>query len=134
MNAARDYVREKTKDKVVDFEVAWSVEYVDPPAHLLRGHGDNVVGYHYLAKDGKFDVVDGPLESADVRAIYPYDPFAVGLRMNTDQWVAWVTENGAKYRDQVKSTGDMSKARLISDLMAGQGNDIREEFLSQRTA
>ena len=134
VNALNAYVKKKTQGKTVDFEMVWSVEYMNPPRHLLRGRDRDTIGYHFRAKDGKIEAGDGPLEDADIRAVYPYDPFALNLRKNTDEYVAWVAEHGAKYKDQVKTTGDLDKVKLISDLMAGLNNDIREEFLSQQTA
>jgi|SRR3974390_3134564 len=135
VNALKAYVKEKTKGKTCDFELTWSVEYTNPPAHLLRGDGRDFIGYHFRAKDGKFEVCDDPLESADMRVRYPYYPVAVKLRMSTDEYVAYVREHGAEFRDQVKTIGGgVEMGRRVNEFLGGAGNDIREEFLSQQTA
>jgi hypothetical protein len=127
------YMKRKAATKNIDFELTWSIEYTDPPTHLLRGHGPNMIGYHMVFKDGTVQVFDGRAPDADVRFIYPYDPFALRLRMRSDEYMAWVEAEGAKYHGLVKTTGDLTKMPLINSIVAGPGNDIREEFLSQQS-
>jgi hypothetical protein len=134
VNALKEYVKDKTKGKTCDFELTWSIEYTDPPAHLLRGDGRDFVGYHFKAKDGKFEVCDEPLETADMRTRYPYFPVATHLYMNTDQYMAYVREHGAEFRDRVESIRtNVAIGKQVNEFMGGVGNDIREEFLSQRS-
>ena len=135
VNALKAYVKEKTKGKTCDFELVWSIEYTNPPAHLLRGDGRDFIGYHWRAKNGKFEVFDGPVETAVIRTIYPYYPIAVHLRMNTNDYTKWAQEHGAEVRDQVKTIGaSVELGKRVNQFMGGANNDIREEFLSQQTA
>ena len=125
------YMKKKAENHRVEFDLTWSIEYTNPPAHLLRGHGPDIVGYHMIFKNGTVEVFDGPLPNPDVHFVYPYDPFALRLRMGTDDYIAWVKEEGAPYASQVKTSGDLPKMKLL--VAHGPGNDIREEFLSQQT-
>src|SRR3974390_303752 len=132
VNALAEYVEERFGKTEFDFDLVWSVEYRDPPQHLLRGDGRVTVGYHFRAGGGKIEVGDGPADDAELRVAYPYDPFALNLRMPTDEYVAWVAEYGRSLQNLVETRGDLAKAKLMSDKMAGINNDIREEFLSQQ--
>jgi hypothetical protein len=127
------YVRQKAAGKAKDVKVSWSCTYTDPPRHLLRDDGRDVIGYTICVVDGEMRAIDGPTPGADVQATYPYDPHALLMRLTTDQYTRWVAEHGASIAGKVQMKGDKEAARIINQLLAGAGNDVREEMWAQQT-
>jgi hypothetical protein len=127
------YVREKAKGKAKGLNVSWSATYTNPPKHLLRGAGHDVIGYTLRVQDDELRVFDGPTSGCDVEATYPYDPSALLMRLNTERYAKWVAEHGESISGKVSVKANKDAARIVNQLLAGPGNDVREEFWAQRT-
>src|SRR3974390_223804 len=90
VNALHEWLRSRFEGHTLDFEYRWSVEYADPPKHLLRGDGRNTIGWHYVVKDGKFAFGDGPIEGpVDFGGVVPYAATLQRTRMHTDEMIEW---------------------------------------------
>jgi hypothetical protein len=133
VNALRDWMRQRVKGANLP-DMVFSAEYTNPPAHLIRDKSLDIAGYSIVHEGGEVEVYDVPSPNADFRFIYPYDPFALNMRMNTNQYVAWVGEHGAKYDGQVKMIGDVNRVERHNAVVAGTGNDIRDHCWAQITA
>jgi hypothetical protein len=132
VNALRVWIKERARGKNLP-NLSTSSEFTNPPAHLIRDKSLDFAGFSVVHRDGEVEVFDVPNPDADFRFVYPYDPFALNLRMNTNQYVAWVKENGARYADQVKMIGDVNQIARHNATMAGTGNDIRDLCWAQIT-
>lgn len=102
VNALRTYQEGRAEGKVFDFDVVWSAEYRDPPAHLLRD-GRESVGYTIKVKDGKLEVIDGPnREEANVWYSAPYDPAALVYKGTLDAYMQWLKDVAPRLREEGK--------------------------------
>ncbi|WP_257556030.1 hypothetical protein [Sphingobium sp. CFD-2] len=103
VDAMRRHVTEKAIGKPLDFEVVFSIEYTDPPQHLLRGKGDASVGYTIRVKNGVLEVLDGAHpEEADVGTCAAYDPFALSYRLPLDQYMRFLQDERPKLEAEGK--------------------------------
>lgn len=102
VHALREYQAKRAEGKTFDFEVVWSAEYYDPPAHLLRG-GRKTVGYTIKVKNGKLEVLDGSSpDEADVWYSAPYDPAALVYRGTLEAYMTWLKEEAPRLRAEGK--------------------------------
>jgi hypothetical protein len=132
VRALDEYIIKKTKGKAGDIPAAWSTEYTDPPAHLLRNDGRKTIGFTMKVQDGTLRCFDGPDPEAGMQSKLPYDPMALTMRFNSDQLVEWMAKHGASIKREMKF--DEVQGKIINRLVAGgTGNEIREEFYSQQT-
>lgn len=122
VNALRRYVTAKAEGQTLDFEVTYSAEYTDPPAHLLRGDGRNSVGYTIRVKGGKLEVFDGARpDEADFGSTATYDPFALAYKLPLEEYTTvWMTETrpAAEAAGKMKWYGDRAAIAPLRPIIA----------------
>lgn len=120
VDALRRHIEERAAGKALDFEVVFSAEYTDPPAHLLRNDGRKSVGYTIQVKAGRIEVLDGARpEEADAGACSAYDPFALSYRLPLEQYMRWLQEERPVHEaaGKLKSYGDAQRIRPLIPVM-----------------
>lgn len=122
-----------------DCELTFSMEYTDPPAHLLRGDGSTSVGWHLIIKDDYVEVGDGPLEGAMIATVRSYDPWAsYAVRLSHEENLKWEAENNARLTAEGKNKATMNADKAKFEDARAKTHDIRfkarDGFWVPRTA